>query len=58
MTMPKRAHSIQEVADTLGINRVTVYRLLERGELKSIKVGRRRLILAEELERYLAACAA
>lgn len=50
----KRALSIAEVAEALSISRPTVYRLLERGELKAFHVARRRLVSVEELDRFIA----
>jgi excisionase family DNA binding protein len=38
------AYSIDDVAERLSVHRTTVYDLLNRGELASIKIGTRRLI--------------
>jgi excisionase family DNA binding protein len=38
----------------LGISRSTLYELMARGELEVVKIGRRTLIPAESLERYVA----
>jgi excisionase family DNA binding protein len=38
------AFSIAEAADAIGISRDTVYRLIQRGEIHSVLVGKRRLI--------------
>lgn len=45
--------SPQEVASLLGVTRQHVYALMDRGELGSIRVGRRRLITRYDLERLL-----
>ena len=47
------AYSVQEVAQALGISRDMVNDLLRTGQLGSIKVGRRRLISRNHLERLL-----
>lgn len=47
------AYSPQEVADALGICRATVHNMLNRGELRGVKLGGRRLIPAAELARLL-----
>jgi excisionase family DNA binding protein len=49
------AFSPADTAVRLGLSRAGVYELLTRGELASIKVGRRRLITDEECRRFLAA---
>jgi excisionase family DNA binding protein len=43
--------SPQEVADSLGASRGYVYRLIESGDLKSVKLGGRRFIPASEIQR-------
>ncbi len=45
--------SINEVCQLVGISRRTVYRLIEQGELKKIKVGSRTLIKRSVLNRLL-----
>lgn len=42
-----------EVADRLRVDVSTVYRLIRRGILRAISVGRRRVIPRDELERFL-----
>jgi excisionase family DNA binding protein len=37
-----------------GCSRSTVYRLIEAGELRAVKSGRRTLITAESIETYVA----
>ena len=43
--------SIAEAASLLGVSRSTVYNRLRTGELRSVRIGRRRLIPSSELER-------
>src|SRR5690606_1208725 len=45
--------SIMEVCQLVGISRRTVYRLIEQGDLKKIKVGSRTLIKRSALNRLL-----
>lgn len=37
----------------LGLSRSTTYRMIKEGHLRSLKVGRRRLIPTEEIHRFL-----
>jgi excisionase family DNA binding protein len=49
----KRAFTISEATQYLGLGRSSIYRALERGELRRRKAGRRTLILREDLDRFL-----
>jgi excisionase family DNA binding protein len=49
-----RAYNPDAFAKVVGLGRTTVYELIRRGEIRSIKIGRRRLIPAEEVDRLLA----
>lgn len=51
--VPRRAYSVGEAAQSLGICRRTVYELMERGQLSTITLGRRRLVPVSELERLV-----
>lgn len=42
-----------EAAERAGITRTAVFELIRTGRLASLKIGRRRLILVAELERFL-----
>lgn len=50
--------STQQAAELLGVSRMTVVRLIDRGELSAEGGGVHRRISAEEIERYRAAAAA
>jgi excisionase family DNA binding protein len=50
----KLAYSIDEAFPALSIGRTQLFDLLRRGEITSVKVGRRRLIPAASLDAYLA----
>lgn len=41
--------SIRETGDALGVGRSTIYRLIDCGELETVKIGRRRLVKREAI---------
>lgn len=47
---------INHLAENLGLSRRTIHRILARGELPSIQIGRRRMIRVAEVRRWLAGC--
>ena len=53
LTPRRLAHPINETAVLLAVTRRTVYRLLARGELRSVRIGARQRIPAEQLERLM-----
>jgi excisionase family DNA binding protein len=52
-TVDRLAYSPGDAAAALGVARSHVYELLARGELHGRKIGRRTVILHDELVRYL-----
>ena len=50
---PRLTYTVQETARLLGVSSDLVYHLCERGELAFIRTGRRKLVLAESLSRWL-----
>lgn len=54
-TLPehKYAYTPDEAATKLSISRAHLYRLLDRGELKSIHIGRCRRITKSQLDAFL-----
>lgn len=50
----KEFFSITEVGARLNIGRTLIYELLGSGDLRSVKIGSRRLIARDEIERYIA----
>jgi excisionase family DNA binding protein len=51
----KRAFlTVSEVAETLRVSDMTIYRLISSGEIMAIKVGRSYRIPAEALDEWLA----
>lgn len=47
--------TVREVAERLRLSKMTVYRLMESGEIPSLKVGRSFRIPAEGMEEYISA---
>ena len=52
-TLAQRAYSIEAAAAALTISRRTAYRLINSGELRTVKLGGRRLVPAAELARLM-----
>ena len=50
----KLAYSVDEAARALGVSRDVIYGQLRTGRLKSIKVGRRRIIGRQHIDEFLA----
>lgn len=46
--------TIGQAAERLQIGRSLLYRFVQRGEISSLRLGRRRLILASSLEEFVA----
>lgn len=44
---------VEESARILGISRSATYELIAQGEIKTFKIGRRRLALASELKAFI-----
>jgi excisionase family DNA binding protein len=53
--MDKLLHSIDETLETCDIGRTKFYELVAAGELKTVRIGRRRLVSHDELQRFVAA---
>lgn len=45
--------SVTEAAERVGIARATMYRLIDRGALEYVQVGRRRLVSRDALRRVI-----
>ncbi len=50
-----RFFTVAEVADQLRVSNMTVYRLIQAGELPAVRVGRSYRLREEDVDRYLAA---
>ena len=48
-----RLHPIESAMDRLGLRRSKVYELLASGQLRSVKVGRRRLVSEAALVEFI-----
>lgn len=57
-TQTPLAHQINSACYRLGIGRSKLYELIQSGEIKPFKVGRRTLILEAELQRFITKAAA
>lgn len=51
--IPRLSVGVEEAAELLGLGRSSVFNLMKDGQLRSIKVGKRRLIAMSELEAFL-----
>jgi len=51
--MKKEYYTVQEVADLIGFHRGSIYRLIKKGELKQVKIGRSVRIKHSDLEYLL-----
>jgi excisionase family DNA binding protein len=51
--MTQRLLTAGEVAEQLRVSTMTVYRLIRRGELPAVRVGRNYRVRVEDLDRYL-----
>jgi excisionase family DNA binding protein len=49
-----RLRSIKQATFELGIGRSALYELVAAGKLKTVKVGRRRLVPREAIEEFIA----
>jgi excisionase family DNA binding protein len=49
----KLSYRMDEAAKAVGLSKATLYRLIDKGELKTLKVGTRTLIRREVLEAFL-----
>jgi excisionase family DNA binding protein len=49
-----RLLSIKQAIYELGIGRTAIYELIEAGKLRTVKIGRRRLVPIESIEEFVA----
>ncbi|WP_406342367.1 helix-turn-helix domain-containing protein [Streptomyces sp. NBC_01578] len=52
-TPQRRLHRVEAAAEMLGVKRSTAYEEIRRGRLRTVQVGRRRLIPTEYVEEYI-----
>lgn len=53
-TAQRQFMTVGEVAAALRVSSMTVYRLINAGELPAVRIGRSFRVRTEDLERYLA----
>jgi len=53
MEAPPFAMSLNDAARWIGVSRSTIYRLVARGEIPRIKIGRRTVVLSSHLTEFL-----
>ena len=46
--------TVEEAAELLRLGRTRTFELVMRGNIQSVKIGRRRLVVREGLDRYVA----
>jgi excisionase family DNA binding protein len=46
--------TVEEAAELLRLGRTTTFELVMRGDIQSVKIGRRRLVIRDGLDRYVA----
>lgn len=51
--LPARLLTVDDLMHYLSAGRTKVYELLSSGQLRSLKVGRRRLVRPQDLQRFL-----
>ncbi|WP_446216279.1 helix-turn-helix domain-containing protein [Micromonospora sp. IBHARD004] len=54
VTEPPRCLRVEEAARLLNVGRTTAYDLIRSGRLRSVKIGRRRLVPRDALDALLA----
>jgi excisionase family DNA binding protein len=54
MSQEQRLLTVREVAESLRVSNMTVYRLIQNDELTALRVGRSWRIRESALDRYLA----
>lgn len=49
----KLVYTVDETLQELGVARATLYRFINSGQLRTVRIGKRRLIAAKALEEFL-----
>lgn len=52
-TLQRRLHRVEAAAELLGVKRSTAYEEIRLGRLRTVRVGRRRLIPTEYIDEYV-----
>lgn len=53
-TMPPRLLTIGQLSPVTGLSRATLYKLVMSGAIRSLKIGRRRLVPVEAVDEWIA----
>lgn len=53
MNEQSAAMNLSQVAERLDVSRRTIERLINAGSLRAFRIGRRRLVAAEELQAFV-----
>ncbi|HEY9471707.1 MAG TPA: helix-turn-helix domain-containing protein [Propionibacteriaceae bacterium] len=53
ITEPPRCLSVEQAAQLLNVGRSTAYDLIRSGQLRSVKIGRRRLVPRDALDSFI-----
>lgn len=53
--IPPVLYRVEEAAEALRMSRSLIYELIRSGQLRTVKVGRRRLVSVRALEEYVRA---
>ncbi|WP_272263606.1 excisionase family DNA-binding protein [Streptomyces xanthophaeus] len=54
MVVPeRRLHSVEEAAELLNVGRSTAFEEIRLGRLRTVRVGRRRLVPTEYVDEYI-----
>jgi len=49
----RKLYPIEEGAHALGVGRTTAYALIKNGDIKTVHIGRRQYIPADEIDRFI-----
>ncbi len=49
----RRLHRVEVAADVIGVGRSTAYEEIRLGRLRTVRVGRRRLVPTEYIDEYV-----
>lgn len=52
--LEKKLYSIEDVIEATSLGRTTLFALVRDGKIRSVKVGRRRMISAAALDEFIA----
>ncbi|WKK24689.1 excisionase family DNA-binding protein [Streptomyces olivoreticuli] len=52
-TLQQRLHRVEVAAEVIGVGRSTAYEEIRLGRLRTVRVGRRRLVPTEYIDEYV-----